>query len=149
MVNCISNVRIFRVCSYIKGNIEEISKELRRMQTYLKSAGNYYKAYLDKEVARAHLRSDEQEFKYPCLEELSKRLWGVDKTAIEEVFQGIDFLNIESFLFDPKDEETDFVATIQKCQSVVYNLIYQVERIEKTDNIDKQIAIVKGMIAYN
>lgn len=145
MVESIANIRFINVCNFIKENYSEISKEFEAILGFVDRVCSIYKSYTDKNMITAHIQNLENE-EYPLVETLCKKLALINEEAVDEFFQGYDFINLKATMTE--ETNTDLFYVIDVKRAVNY-IIYGLERVKKLKDIKKQISVLKGMIALS
>lgn len=149
MSGCITNIKLLDICCFFRENYHELSAEINDMLELLERAGEYYKAYLNKNTVMGHIENECKQRAYPNLESLYKKLEDIEKGLANVLFQDVDFLNIRESLINIDDKEHSFIGYIKKAKRVLEYLLYEIDRIKATENIVKRITILKGMLAYS
>lgn len=139
---------LISICNFICDNYTALKSEFEAIEELLQVAETCGIAYKEKNMIVMHLKSVKKGYKYMKLEELLKMVKDLSKTAYLEFVQNIDFLNIFDVLTKQNDEiaYVPFVWDVQKKQR---HIVYQIERIVNAKSMNKKVAILKGMMAYN
>jgi len=136
-----------RLCKYICLNYEMLKNEFAEINNVLRRTRVYAIAYSQIDFVKLHLNEYNSVLKLELLNEVSLRLEKIKQGSKEEFLQNINFLNLMEEIFSKKSVG-DIISFIWKAQNSLDYIVYEIERINNAEDVNKKIAILKGMIAY-
>ena len=136
------------VCSYINANYDAINKELYALENLLKNIERCAEGYVkSKESLKSYINYCIEKKELVYLLNVVNLLKKVKSDSKTEIFQNIDFANIMHEV-NLKIDDYRVIPFIWDANKVIQDIIYQFNRINTAHNTDKEVAILKGMIAY-
>ena len=139
--------KFLRLCDDICLMYESLQEEFAKIMNVLNMAECYASSYSDMIFVKGHIRSQKISLKLCTISEILIRVEDIKGGSKAELLQEIDFINIVDEIIN-KDTPSDIILFVWKAKKVLKHIIYEIDRINNSGNSDKQVAILKGMIAY-
>ena len=139
--------KLASICEYICKNYEELKKEISSVRNMLCVIEGLAMAYLNEPLIEMHSEYRNIVISTAVLSKVADEVECVQKGAKDEFLQGIDFCNIAHDL-NSINERSELIFFIWKAKKTLDYIAYQIDRIKNTTYLTKQVAILKGMIAY-
>jgi len=135
------------ICSFICDNYVDIKEELEQIKQFLDMAEICGAAYLQRSMVSMHIRNYNNKRELIKLTILLNKLENFKKGSSVEFCQNVDFLHIDTVVLKENEKE-NVVRFVWDVKKVFHYILYQLGRIKNEKNTYKQVAILKGMIAY-
>ena len=139
--------KLNNICIYIHENFDKLQKEFANILQLLLTAESYSVAYREKNMAVMHFRTSVSKFDNKVLKTLYDKLEDIEEGIGNEFFQQIDFVNIYENICK-EISKSDGVIYIWKVKKAWEYIIYEIDRIINSSDLKKNIAVLKGIIAY-
>lgn len=141
------DVRFINICDFICDNYSSLKKEFTDIMNLLIMAEGYVAAYLKKKMAASHFKVTGWKCDTRVLSFLLDQVETLKEGARIEFVQQVDFINIFDVISREILSENAFVFIVSTKKKLDY-MIYELDRLVSTEDKQKQVAILKGMIAY-
>ena len=139
-------LKFLRLCCDICSSYEKLQKEFLEIKDILSVAETCALAYSDMSFIKMHL-DDKQDLKLEVIGKIISEVEEIKEGSKEELLCNINFVNIKDEMAG-KENKGELIDFVTKAKKTLEYVIYQIDRIYTVDNGEKQVAILKGMIAY-
>ena len=139
--------KLLQICNMICSSYTELQKEFSDISNILNITESAAVAYSNTRHIKMHMKSYEENLDLNLLKQILKKLEEIKAGSKEEFLGNIDFLNILVEIFDKKDMG-EIIAFVWEAKKKLKYIVYEIDRINNTEDENKKVAILKGMIAY-
>ncbi len=136
-----------RICLFICENYEKLQSEFSAIRDVLNTVESYGIAYKEQKTILFSIKYYVAPYDSEILSSIVNELEYVKPGSKAEFLQNINFIDLLDPIKDKKDRG-QIVTFVWKARRILESIIYQIDRIKNTLDLQKQVAILKGMIAY-
>lgn len=140
--------KLDEICLYILSNYDSLLFELSSINKVLNAAEKHSISFVNKSTLVWNVQNEEKNIDIVHLKKITEELSKIDEEVKLEFLGGLDLLNVSKEIQN-KSDRGKVIVFVWKAREVVNNMVYQIKRMKNIANKNKQIAILKGMIAYS